>query len=191
MFAAGNGHVEMTRLLLARGATVDHRDHNGDRALLWAARARSCRDRADVAGGRRRGAVGRRSLSQHAADARLPATRGSRSSACCSQPAPMPRRRDHTDDTALHARRDLGQCRDHRHAACGRRRSRCRPDSAQLTPLHHAANYRPAGCGAAARRRPEPILNARDYLGQNAALARGLARQRRGARCLACGRRRS
>src|SRR5262245_60563643 len=37
MFAAGNGHVEMTRLLLARGATVDHRDHNGDRALLWAA----------------------------------------------------------------------------------------------------------------------------------------------------------
>jgi ankyrin repeat protein len=37
MFAAGNGHVEMTRLLIAHGARVEHRDHNGDRALLWAA----------------------------------------------------------------------------------------------------------------------------------------------------------
>src|SRR5258708_6912015 len=37
MHAAGNGHVEAVRLLLARGARVDHRDHNGDRALLWAA----------------------------------------------------------------------------------------------------------------------------------------------------------
>ena len=37
MYAAGNGHVEATRTLLARGANVDHRDHNGDRALLWAA----------------------------------------------------------------------------------------------------------------------------------------------------------
>ncbi|MGH6770938.1 MAG: ankyrin repeat domain-containing protein [Xanthobacteraceae bacterium] len=38
MFAAGNGHVEMTRLLIVRGARIEHRDHNGDRALLWAAR---------------------------------------------------------------------------------------------------------------------------------------------------------
>jgi ankyrin repeat protein len=36
-FAAGNGHVEMTRLLLAAGADTEYRDHNGDRALLWAA----------------------------------------------------------------------------------------------------------------------------------------------------------
>ena len=37
-FAAGNGHVEMTRLLLEAGADPDYRDHNGDRAILWAAR---------------------------------------------------------------------------------------------------------------------------------------------------------
>ena len=39
MHAAGAGNVELTRLLLARGAKVDHRDHNGERALLWAAYA--------------------------------------------------------------------------------------------------------------------------------------------------------
>lgn len=38
MFAAGNGHPEAVALLLAHGAVVDHRDHNGERALLWAAR---------------------------------------------------------------------------------------------------------------------------------------------------------
>jgi ankyrin repeat protein len=37
MFAAGNGQVEAVRLLLAKGAKTEHRDHNGDRALLWAA----------------------------------------------------------------------------------------------------------------------------------------------------------
>ncbi len=37
MFAAGNGEAEMTRLLLAHGAQTEHRDQNGDRALLWAA----------------------------------------------------------------------------------------------------------------------------------------------------------
>jgi ankyrin repeat protein len=40
MFAAGNGQVAMTRMLLAAGAEVDVRDHNGDRALLWAAQRR-------------------------------------------------------------------------------------------------------------------------------------------------------
>lgn len=38
-FAAGHhGDVEMVRLLLAAGADPDYRDHNGDRALIWAAR---------------------------------------------------------------------------------------------------------------------------------------------------------
>ena len=37
-FAAGNGHVEMTRLLLEAGANTEYRDHNNDRAIIWAAR---------------------------------------------------------------------------------------------------------------------------------------------------------
>jgi ankyrin repeat protein len=36
-FAAGNGDAVMTRALLAAGAGTEYRDHNGDRALLWAA----------------------------------------------------------------------------------------------------------------------------------------------------------
>jgi uncharacterized protein len=36
-FAAGGGHVEMTKLLLAKGAKPAHRDHNRDTALEWAA----------------------------------------------------------------------------------------------------------------------------------------------------------
>lgn len=38
MFAAGNGDPQMTRLLLEAGAVTEHRDHNGERALQWAAR---------------------------------------------------------------------------------------------------------------------------------------------------------
>ncbi len=38
MFAAGSGQPAAVALLLAHGAAVDHRDHNGERALLWAAR---------------------------------------------------------------------------------------------------------------------------------------------------------
>lgn len=37
-FAAGDGDVALTRLLLSRGARTEYRDHNKDRALLWAAR---------------------------------------------------------------------------------------------------------------------------------------------------------
>jgi ankyrin repeat protein len=37
MFAAGDGDLALTRLLLSRGAQTEHRDHNQDRALLWAA----------------------------------------------------------------------------------------------------------------------------------------------------------
>src|SRR6185295_18904212 len=37
MFAAGDGDVALTQLLLSRGAKTEHRDHNEDRALLWAA----------------------------------------------------------------------------------------------------------------------------------------------------------
>ncbi len=36
-FAAGNGNIELTRLLLDAGADTEARDHNGERALLWAA----------------------------------------------------------------------------------------------------------------------------------------------------------
>lgn len=38
MFAAGNGDPEMTRLLIGAGAETERRDHNGERALQWAAR---------------------------------------------------------------------------------------------------------------------------------------------------------
>ena len=38
MFAAGYGLPDMTRLLLEAGAETERRDHNGDRALQWAAR---------------------------------------------------------------------------------------------------------------------------------------------------------
>lgn len=38
MFAAGNGDPEMTRLLIEAGAETERRDHNGERALQWAAR---------------------------------------------------------------------------------------------------------------------------------------------------------
>lgn len=38
MFAAGTGDPEMTRLLLEAGARTEQRDHNGERALQWAAR---------------------------------------------------------------------------------------------------------------------------------------------------------
>lgn len=38
MFSAGNGDPEMTRLLLEAGARTEQRDHNGERALQWAAR---------------------------------------------------------------------------------------------------------------------------------------------------------
>ena len=37
-FAAGDGNVEMTRLLLEAGAKTEYRDHNKDRAMIWAAR---------------------------------------------------------------------------------------------------------------------------------------------------------
>lgn len=37
-FAAGNGDVEAVKALLAAGADTEYRDHNGDRALLWATR---------------------------------------------------------------------------------------------------------------------------------------------------------
>jgi ankyrin repeat protein len=37
MFAAGDGHEEMTRLLLEKGANPNHKDHNQDSALFWAA----------------------------------------------------------------------------------------------------------------------------------------------------------
>lgn len=36
-FSAGNGDAEGTRLLIAAGLDTEYRDHNGDRALLWAA----------------------------------------------------------------------------------------------------------------------------------------------------------
>jgi uncharacterized protein len=102
MFAAGNGHVEMTRLLLARGATVDHRDHNGDRALLWAAR------RGHVEIVRMLLAAGaavqsdddpyQRAPLMHAAGyGRVDVVRVLLASGADA------RRRDHTDDTALHA----------------------------------------------------------------------------------------
>lgn len=38
MFAAGWGQTEAVRLLLRHGASPAYRDHNGDRALLWAAK---------------------------------------------------------------------------------------------------------------------------------------------------------
>lgn len=37
MFAAGNGDPQMTRLLIEAGAETERRDHNGERALQWAA----------------------------------------------------------------------------------------------------------------------------------------------------------
>ena len=36
-FAAEHNNAEMVRLLLAAGADPEYRDHNGERALLWAA----------------------------------------------------------------------------------------------------------------------------------------------------------
>jgi ankyrin repeat protein len=101
MFAAGNGHVEMTRLLLARGAAVDHRDHNGDRALLWAA------ERGHVETVRMLLAAGaavqsdddpyqRTPLMRAAGYARVEVVRVLLAAGADA------RRRDHTDDTALH-----------------------------------------------------------------------------------------
>jgi len=50
MFAAGNGDVEMTRLLLEADAATELRDHNGERALEWASRAYYLHSFADVPG---------------------------------------------------------------------------------------------------------------------------------------------
>ena len=40
MWAAGKGHVEVVRLLLAHHANVDARDRRGQTALVWATTAR-------------------------------------------------------------------------------------------------------------------------------------------------------
>lgn len=40
-FASRNGDVAAVRALLEAGADTEYRDHNGDRAMLWAARGRS------------------------------------------------------------------------------------------------------------------------------------------------------
>ena len=102
MFAAGNGHVEMTRLLLARRASVDHRDHNSDRALLWAAE----RGHAEIvrmllmAGAAVQAdddPYQRTPLIKAASYARVEVVR------VLLAAGADPRRRDHTDDTALHA----------------------------------------------------------------------------------------
>lgn len=102
MFAAGNGHIEMTRLLLERGAAVDHRDHNGDRALLWAAQ------RGHVETVRMLLAAGAALQSDDDPFRKTPLM----SAASYGHVAVIrvllaagadARRRDHTDDTALHA----------------------------------------------------------------------------------------
>ena len=171
MFAAGNGHVEMTRLLLARGATVDHRDHNGDRALLWAARARSCRDRADVARGGSRGAVGRRSLSAHAADARPRATRrvdvvrvllASRRRCAATATTPTTRR---CMQAAISGNAEIIAML----LAAGadpNRQSYSAPNHASASRRRPMAGLMPSGCW----RRAGADLNARDHRRQDAAL---------------------
>lgn len=50
MFAARNGDLPMTRLLLGAGAGTEHRDLNGERALEWATSAYYLHGRADVQG---------------------------------------------------------------------------------------------------------------------------------------------
>ena len=163
MFAAGNGHVEMTRLLLARSATVDHRDHNGDRALLWAAwRGHAETVRLLLAAGAvvqsdddpyRMTPLMRAAGYAHVAVVRILLAAGA-----------DPRRRDHTDDTALHGAAISGNgetiatllAAGADPGAVG---------SLRITPLHHAAYFSRldavrllASAGA--------DLNARDHQGR-------------------------
>lgn len=176
MFAAGNGHVEMTRLLLARGATVDHRDHNGDRALLWAAQ------RGHVETVRMLLAAGATVQSDDDPYRQTPLMRAAQYAhvdvvRVLLAAGADARRRDHTDDTALHAAAVSGNAEVIAMllAAGGD------PDAAdrilRRTPMHLAATYGRldavrllASAGA--------DLNARDYQGRTslwAAASRGHA----------------
>ena len=140
MYAAGNGHVEAVRILLARGANVDHRDHNGDRALLWAAQ----HGHADVV---RLLLAGRAAVESnadphlitplmqacrygHLAAARVLIAAGADS-----------RRRDHVNDTALHAAAISGNAE----LVALLLRAGADPNAKGKylddTPLHHAADF--------------------------------------------------
>lgn len=139
MFAAGNGHLEMTRLLLAHGALVDHRDHNGDRALLWAANHGHVEIVRALLGA---GAAvqsdddpyRRTPLIKAANYARVEVVR------LLLAAGADPRRRDHGGDTALHAAAMTGNAEVIAMLLAAHADPKV-PGSLRATPLHHAANY--------------------------------------------------
>jgi ankyrin repeat protein len=101
MFAAGNGDDALTAALIARGARVDHRDHNGDRALLWAAQ------RGRVGAVRLLLAAGAALQSDDDPYRITPLMQASRHghvevAQILLKAGADPNRRDHVDDTALH-----------------------------------------------------------------------------------------
>jgi ankyrin repeat protein len=164
MFAAGNGHVEMTRLLLARGATVDHRDHNGDRALLWAAqRGHAETVRMLLAAG---AAVQsdddpyRRTPLMHAAGyARVEVVR------VLLAAGADPRRRDNTDDAALHGAAISGNAEIIAMLLAARGEPNVADRILRRTPIHLAAIYgRVDAVRLLAAAGADP--NARDYEGR-------------------------
>ena len=140
MFAAGNGHVEMTRLLLARGASVDHRDHNGDRALLWAAQrghietvrlllAAGAAVQSDDDPYKATPLMGAASYG-HADVVRVLLVAGAEA-----------RRRDHTGDTALHAAAVSGNAEIITMLLAAGAEPNVADRILRQMPIHHAASY--------------------------------------------------
>jgi len=163
MFAAGNGHVDMTRMLLARGAAVDHRDHNGDRALLWAA------EHGHVETVRMLLAAGAAVQSDDDPYRSTPLIKAAGYGRVevvrllLAAGADV-RRREHTDDTALHRAAMAGNVA----IIAMLLTAGADPGAAgslNFTPLHHAANF--GRLDAVRLLAASGIdLNVRDYLGR-------------------------